>query len=86
MVNSHCGDCRRATGSSFGIYVFVNVGDLSILQGTPKSFEHGNDIGATMTKRLCGNCGSQLFGNGSRGDGMIHIQVGTIDDASFGAR
>jgi len=36
-----------------------------------------------MTKRFCGNCGSQLFGKGSRGGGMIHIKVGTIDDASF---
>jgi hypothetical protein len=36
-----------------------------------------------MTKRLCGNCGSQLFGKGSRGDGMIHIKVGTIDNATF---
>ena len=86
MVNCHCDDCRRATGASFGNYGFVNEGDLSILQGTSKSFEHGNDLGATMTKRLCGNCGGQLFGKGSRGGGMIHIKVGTIDDASFGAR
>ena len=72
-----------ATGASFGNYVFVNEGDLSLVQGTSKSFEHGNELGATMTKRLCGNCGSQHFGKGSRGGGMIHITVGAIDDASF---
>ena len=83
IVNCHCDDCRRATGASFGTYVFVNESDLAILQGTPKSFEHPNDIGATMTKQFCGNCGTQLFGQGSRGGDMIHIKVGTIDDASF---
>ena len=82
-LNCHCDDCRRATGSSFGTYVFVNESDLTILQGAPKFFEHSTDSGATMTKQFCANCGIQLFGKGSRGAGMIHIKVGTIDDASF---
>jgi hypothetical protein len=36
-----------------------------------------------MTKQFCGNCGTQLFGKGSRSAGTIHIKVRTIDDASF---
>jgi hypothetical protein len=36
-----------------------------------------------MMKQFCGNCGSQLFGKGSRAGGMIHVKVGSIDDASF---
>jgi hypothetical protein len=83
ILNCHCDDCRRATGSSFGTYVFVDESDLTILRGTPKSFEHQNGVGVTMTKRFCGNCGTQLFGKGSRAAGMIHVKVGTIDDASF---
>ena len=83
MLNYHCDDCRRATGSSFGTYVFVNESDLTILQGIPKSFEHPNGASVIMTKRFCGNCGTHLFGKGSRARGMIHVKVGTIDDASF---
>ena len=82
-LNCHCDDCRRATGASFGTFVFVNESDLKIIQGTPKTFEHPNDAGITMTKQFCGNCGTQLFGKGSRAGGMIHVKVGTIDDASF---
>ena len=63
--------------------MFVNESDLTIRQGTPKCFEHSNGSGATMTKQFCGNCGTQLFGKGSRGASMIHVKVGTIDDASF---
>ncbi len=82
-LNRHCDDCRRATGSIFGTYVFVNESDVKILKGAPKTFEHPNDAGVTMTKQFCGNCGTHLFGKGSRAGGMIHIKVGTIDDASF---
>jgi len=32
-LNCHCDDCRRATGSSFGTYVFVEESDLNVLQG-----------------------------------------------------
>ncbi len=82
-LNCHCDDCRRATGSSFGTYVFINESDLNIREGVPKTFDHLNDGGITMTKQFCENCGTHLFGKGSRAGGMIHVKVGTIDDASF---
>ena len=83
ILNCHCDDCRRTTGSSFATIVFVDESDLAINQGTPKSFEHANDNGATMSKQFCGDCGTQLFGKGSRSGSMIGVKVGTIDDASF---
>ena len=79
----HCDDCRKATGSTFATNVFVREDDLKILQGTPKRFQHEADSGSTMTKEFCENCGSQLFGQGSRGAGVKSVKVGSIDDASF---
>lgn len=81
-ANCHCDDCRRATGASFATNVFVKADDLVILQGTPRSFEHTSDSGSTMTKEFCGDCGSQLFGHGSRSQGIRNVKVGSIDDAS----
>ena len=63
--------------------MFVNEGDLTTLRGTPKDFEHKADSGATMTKQFCGNCGTQLFSKGSRSTGVVHVKVGSIDDAGF---
>ncbi|MEE8443825.1 MAG: GFA family protein [Alphaproteobacteria bacterium] len=83
IANCHCDDCRKATGASFATNVFINEADLTILQGTPKSFDHQADSGATMTKQFCGNCGTQLFGRGSRSAGVLHVKVGAIDDAGF---
>ena len=82
ILNCHCGDCRRTTGSAFGTFVFVAEGDLTVFQGEPKSYAHDNGAGATMVKQFCPTCGTQLFGRGSRGAGMVHIKIGTIDDAA----
>ena len=82
-LNCHCDDCRRAISASFGTYVFVEEEDLKIQQGTPKSFDHVNDLGFRLTKRFCENCGTPMFGKGERGGTMVQIKVGTIDDASF---
>ena len=82
-LNCHCDDCRKTTGASFGTYVFIDEGSLTILKGTPKSFEHQNEVGVTITKRFCKNCGTHLFAKGSRAGNMVHVKVGTIDDASF---
>lgn len=83
VAHCHCDDCRRATGSSFATNVFVKEDDLVILQGEPRRFQHIADSGSTMTKEFCGDCGSQLFGWGSRGQGVKGVKVGSIDDASF---
>ena len=82
-LNCHCDDCRKTTGASFGTAVFINEDDLKLVQGTPKTFEHENETGQTLTKRFCENCGTHLFARSSRAGKMVHIKVGTIDDAGF---
>jgi hypothetical protein len=83
MAICHCDDCRKATGAAFTTNIFVNAADLRVVQGTPKQFQHPTDSGSTMTNEFCANCGSQLFGYSSRGNGVKHVKVGTIDDAGF---
>ncbi len=83
MAICHCDDCRKATGAAFTTNIFVKSDDLVLLQGTPKQYRHPTDSGSTMTKEFCPDCGSQLFGYSSRGTGVKHVKVGTIDDASF---
>ena len=82
IINCHCDDCRKTTGAAFATNVFFKEADITILQGTPKSFQHTADSGATMTKEFCDQCGSQIFGKGSRGVGVKSVRAGTIDDPS----
>ncbi len=80
IVNCHCDDCRKATGSQFATNLFINEDDLVITQGEPKSFNHSADSGNDMTKMFCPNCGSQLFGYGSGRPGLRSVKAGTVED------
>lgn len=82
IVNCHCDDCRKVTGSAFATNVFFKEDDITILQGATKAFQHTSDAGSTMTKEFCEQCGSQLFGFGSRGVGMKSVKAGSMDDPS----
>ena len=82
IVNCHCDDCRRVTGAAFATNVFFKAEEITIIQGTPKMYQHTADSGSTMTKEFCEQCGSQLFGFGSRGVGVKGIKAGSMDNPS----
>ena len=83
VAHCHCDDCRKATGSSFATNVFVKQDDLVVLQGSPRSYRHTADSGATMTKEFCGDCGSQLFGLNSAQPNSLRIRAGVLDQTSL---
>lgn len=82
VVNCHCDDCRKATGAAFATNVFFKDEEIRVTQGTPKRYTHTADSGSSMNKEFCGDCGSQLFGFGSRGQGMKSLKAGSLDDPS----
>ena len=83
MVNCHCDDCRKVTGSAYATNLFFQEDQITLLQGTPKRFEHVADSGNSMFKEFCDTCGSQVFGGGAMRPGVKIVKVGSIDDASF---
>ena len=78
IVNCHCEDCRRATGSVFGTNLFVPEDEVEI-SGEVSSYSHTADSGNSMTKRFCKNCGTLLFGNSSGRNNVMSIRAGTLD-------
>ena len=78
IINCHCSDCQKATGSVHGTLVFIEEDALSI-NGNPSGFDHPADSGSTLTKLFCSKCGSQLFGRNTNRPGMIGIRAGTLD-------
>ncbi len=77
IVNCHCIDCQKATGSVHTTMVFVPQ-DGMIVKGYPSSYTHTADSGSAMTKRFCSSCGTQLFSINSRRAGVVGIRAGTI--------
>lgn len=82
MVNCHCDDCRKITGSAFATNLFFGTDDVEVTKGETRSFEHLSDAGNRKIKEFCGICGSQLFSS-TIGRPLTSVKVGSIDDASF---
>jgi len=78
VLNCHCEDCRRSTGSVYGTNVFVDEDKVQIT-GEVSLYVHTADSGNEMTKRFCPNCGTLLFGNSSERQNSVSIRAGTID-------
>ena len=78
IVNCHCTDCQKATGSVHGSMVFVEEDKIEF-EGEISEFRHPADSGNTLTKLFCSNCGSQVAGKNTGRAGMIGLRAGTID-------
>jgi len=78
VLNCHCEDCRRSTGSVYGTNVFVDEDKVQIT-GEVSLYVHTADSGNEMTKRFCPNCGTLLFCNSSGRQNSVSIRAGTID-------
>jgi hypothetical protein len=79
----HCADCRRISGSAFGVSVRVNTADFRITRGTTKSFTKPGDSGRPVTRHFCPECGSPLFTEPPLHPETLFIKAGSLDDAAL---
>jgi len=78
----HCADCRKISGSAFGISVPVEAAGFRITQGTPKSFTKPGDSGRPVTRSFCPECGSPLYTTPPARPGVLFLKAGSLDDPS----
>ena len=78
IVNCHCTDCQKATGSVHGTMVFAEEDKIEI-KGNPSEFRHPADSGNTLTKFFCPKCGAQVAGKNTGRVGVIGLRAGTLD-------
>jgi hypothetical protein len=78
----HCADCRRVSGSAFGISVRVVASGFSIVAGVPTSFTKLSDSGRPVARYFCGDCGSPLYTLPPLNPDVVFIKAGSLDDPS----
>jgi hypothetical protein len=78
----HCADCRRTSGSAFGVSVRVDAARFRILHGSPKGFSKTGDSGRMVTRYFCPECGSPLYTVPPAHLGIYFIKGGSLDDPS----
>jgi hypothetical protein len=78
----HCADCRKVSGSAFGVSLSVASGGFRIVAGTPKGFTKQGDSGRPVTRYFCPDCGSPLYTQPPLHPDRVFIKAGSLDDAS----
>ena len=79
----HCADCRKVSGSAFGVSVRVAAAGFSIVSGQPKSYTKAGDSGRAVTRFFCADCGSPLYTLPPLHPEIVFIKAGSLDDASL---
>jgi hypothetical protein len=77
----HCVDCRRRSGSAFGVSVRLDKAGFSISRGHVKGFTKLAQSGTELTRHFCAECGSPIFTSSPRHPAHIFVQAGSLDDA-----
>lgn len=79
----HCTECRKRTGSAYGVSLQVPAEGVAVETGTLKSRTRTADSGNELTMRFCGDCGTTLFGDNAARPHVRVIFGGTLDDPSW---
>ena len=78
----HCLNCKRRTGSAFGVTAWYG-GDQVTLSGSSKAYERIGDEGGRATFRFCPVCGTTVAWTIDRMPGRTAVAVGAFADPGF---
>lgn len=79
MVNCHCRDCQRASGSGYAAIVVVPK-DAVTLSGEPRYHRVVGDSGKAVERGFCPNCGSPVTSKLERLPEVLGLNAGSLDD------
>ena len=82
MVQCHCLDCQRTSGTGHTSCAYFAEEDVKI-EGEARGYTVVADSGNEMSRYFCPSCGSRIYGFNSGRPGMISIDVGCLDDQSW---
>jgi len=80
----HCTNCRRRTGSAFGIGAYFAKEAVEITMGAPKAYEyHSDETGHWLRMEFCSECGTTVTWTAEFVPDQRAIAVGTLDDPNW---
>lgn len=75
----HCDDCRRRTGSAFGVQ--VRYPEMATTPaGAPAVYIRTADSGRTADHRFCRDCGTTVWWTMTRNPGLVVVPGGAFAD------
>ncbi|KAI9802301.1 MAG: hypothetical protein M1833_001807 [Piccolia ochrophora] len=76
----HCKNCKKWTGSAFGITTKIAKDTFKITAGTPKEHVMDNGSGTMLHREFCATCGAGILEYGENAGDFIYITYGTLDE------
>jgi hypothetical protein len=81
MVNCHCRDCQRASGSAYAA-ILAFPRDAVKLAGDVRYFAVTSERGNKMERGFCPQCGSPLMIKAQASPDALYIAAASLDDPS----
>jgi hypothetical protein len=82
MLNCHCRDCQRASGSAYAAILIVPADGLR-LNGELRYHAVASERNTRIERGFCATCGSPVAGRlGARSD-VVFLQAASLDDPSM---
>jgi hypothetical protein len=82
MLNCHCRDCQRATGSAYAAIVVVPRATVRI-EGELRYHRAIGDSGKAVERGFCPSCGSPVAARLEKLPDILGLQAGSLDDPSL---
>jgi hypothetical protein len=82
MVNCHCRDCQRASGSAYAALLAFERSAMK-LTGELRYFGVTSERDTRLDRGFCPNCGSPLTVRPEARPDVLYVQAGSLDDPSW---
>ena len=83
MVNCHCRDCQRASGSGYSATLIMLADSVRLLQGQCKDYQTVAESGNVAKREFCGDCGTPLFSRSLARPGFLGVKAASLDDSGW---
>ena len=60
----HCNNCKRRTGSAYGVSAWFDVDDIGLIIGETVTYSFNGELGR-QERRFCARCGATLAATAS---------------------
>ncbi|MAK60944.1 MAG: aldehyde-activating protein [Ponticaulis sp.] len=78
VVQCHCRDCKKRTGSPFGVGIYYALDDVDI-QGVSQRYIREAASGAPVEEFFCPTCASTVYWTTERHPGGLGISYGCVE-------
>jgi hypothetical protein len=82
MLNCHCRDCQRASGSAYAAIVVVPRAAVE-LTGELRYHKITGDNGGVIERGFCPSCGSRIANKLGRMPDILGLMAGNLDDPAL---